>query len=623
MIVQESRIKTRSGYQAVSRHVLSGPKNEAIRILSGSDYLLKDWMKEARRENIRYGLRHIAFNPSEYMSNGQLTHFANQICRELGADPERLTLVIHQKDGGTHGHLLLPEWQDDHVLSSRFTWQRLEKLARLEELRLGHALVSGRHDKAIARALREAGNPEAADRIAALAPEENSARPVSAYTSQARRMTERQDFDLPAARHEIMAFWEKSGNDLKTFRQLLAKKNWRMRSGDRTDRTDRRREAHVIETEDGMLIGSFTRLTKVRMKDFRLLLEEEAARPSPVDLRPVVKRLERRETRHQQREERKRKNEDLIWAPPDPLSVLDRQRFQEHGRKEVDMIRKRLPSIGSPRYPEQFSEGFQIYLEDWKREMQAARAVLNARHPLERRYGPESPLDIQTACILQMMREGWVKLKQANQTIAQARQRLEARKSPFFRKSRISEAEEQYRQALAQLAEILRYLVQFILYHLGLSSQKPDPIQIPVPTEREVTWQDYLQDRRELLQTLLDEKTRRVWIKDRCREAEHRRAHVIAQWHADRVQGCDQAQQTVARLEQLARLPRQLPEDIRLAVRDLKRQGQFQTALRELDRFYDRNTPVSPPSDHRAGVNRSLQPRVLQEMASRRSFPSP
>ncbi|GBR55833.1 hypothetical protein [Gluconobacter sphaericus] len=595
MIVQESRIKTRSGYQAVSRHVLSGPKNEAIRILSGSDYLLKDWMKEAKREGIRYGLRHIAFNPSEHMSDGQLTHFANQICQELGADPDRLTLVIHQKDGSTHGHLLLPEWQDDHVLSSRFTWQRLEKIARLEELRLGHDLIPGRHDKAIAKTLREAGNSEAADRIAVLVPEEHADRPVSAYTSQARRITERQDFDLAAARREIMAFWEKSGNDLKTFRRFLKTKNWHMRPG---DRTDRRRDAHVIETDDGMLIGSFTRLTKVRMKDFRLLLEEEAARPSPVDLRPVVKRLERRETRHQQREERKRKNEDLIWAPPDPLSVLDRQRLQEHGRKEVDMIRKRLPSIGSPRYPEQFSEGFQIYLKDWKREMQAARAVLNARHPLERRYGPESPLDIQTACILQMMREGWVKLKQANQTIAQARQRLdelEARKSPFFRKSRISEAEEQYRQALAQLAEILRYLVQFILYHLGLSSQKPDPIQIPVPTEREVTWQDYLQDRRELLQTLLDEKTRRVWIKDRCREAEHRRAHVIAQWHADRVQDCDQAQQTVARLEQLARLPRQLPEEIRFAIRDLKRQGQFRKALQTLCDFRpSRPVPRSP-----------------------------
>ncbi|WP_308719828.1 hypothetical protein [Komagataeibacter xylinus] len=403
MIVQESRIKTRSGHQAVSRHVLSGPKNEAIRILFGSDYLLKDWMKEARRENIRYGLRHIAFNPSEHMSDGQLTHFANQICRELGADPDRLTLVIHQKDGGTHGHLLLPEWQDDHVLSSRFTWQRLEKIARLEELRLGHDLVSGRHDKAIAKALREAGNPEAADRIASLVPEENFARPVSAYTSQARRMTERQDFDLAAARREIMAFWEKSGNDLKTFRRFLKTKNWRMRPG---DRTDRRREAHVIETDDGMLIGSFTRLAKVRMKDFRLLLEEEASKPSPVDLRPVVKRLERRETLHQQREERKRENEDLIWAPPAPLSVLDRHRLHDHAQREVDALRKRLPSIGSPGHPKQFSKGFQIYLQDWKQEMQAARTVLNARHPLERRYGPESPLDIQTDCILRMMREG-------------------------------------------------------------------------------------------------------------------------------------------------------------------------------------------------------------------------
>ncbi|MFT8523335.1 hypothetical protein [Gluconobacter oxydans] len=623
MIVQETRIKTSSGHQAVSRHVLSGPKNEAIRILSGSDYLLKDWIKEAKREGILYGLRHIAFNPSEHMSDGQLTHFANQICQELGANPERLTLAIHQKDGGTHGHLLLPEWQDDHVLSSRFTWQRLEKIARLEELRLGHDLVSGRHDRAIAQALREAGNSEAADKVSALVLEEHSARPVSAYTSQARRMTERQDFDLAAARREIMTFWEKSGNDLKTFRRFLKTKDWHMRPG---DRTDRRRDAHVIETDDGMLIGSFTRLTKVRMKDFRLLLEEEASRPSPVDLRPVVKRLERLESRHQQREERKHAEKALIWAPPASLSARGQQKLQEHAQREVDTLRKRLPPIGSPRHPEQFSEGFQIYLKDWKQEMQAARTVLNARHPLERRYGPESPLDIQTDCILRMMKEGWVKLKQANQAVAQARQELdelEARKGLFSRKSRISLTEEQYRQALVQLAEILRYLVQFILYHLGLSSQKPDPIKIPVPIEREATWQDYLQDRCELLQTLLDEKIRRVWIKDRCREAEHRRAYVIAQWHADRVPDCDQAQQTVARLEQLARLPRQLPEDIRFEVRDLRRQGQFQRALRKLDRFYDRNTPVSPPSDHLPDVNRSLQPMALQEMASRRSSPSP
>jgi len=623
MIMQETRIKSSSGHQAVSKHVLSGAKNEAIRLIAGSDYLLKDWIKEARRENIRYGLRHIAFNPSAPMNDGQLTHFAHQICLELGADPDRMTLVIHQKDGSTHGHLLLPEWQDDHVLSSKFTWQRLEKIARLEELRLGHALVAGRHDRAIAKALREAGNSEAADKVAALVPEDNSARPVSAYTSQARRMTERQGFDLPAARREIMAFWERSGNDLKTFRRLLAEKNWRMRLG---DRTDRRREAHVIETAEGLLIGSFTRLTKVRTKDFRLLLEAEASRPSPLDLRPVVRRLEQQERRHRQRVERKRAVKDLIWVPPASLSALDRQRLYKQGRREAEAIRKRLPALASPRSQEQFSEGFRIYLKDWKQEMQAARSVLNALHPLERRYGPDSPLDIQSACIMRMMKDGWSRLKQAHQAVEQARQELdelEARKILFSRKKKLSQAEEQYRQALAQLAEILRYLVQFILYHLGLTSQKPDPIQCPVPIEREVTLQDYLQERRELLQTLLDEKARRLWIKDRCREAEHKRARMIVQWHAKRVPECEQAQQTIARLERLHRLSWSLPEDVRMEIRDLKRQGQLHMALRKLDRFDNRDAPVSPVPAQRSDVNRGSQPMALRKKTSPNSSLSP
>ncbi len=125
-------------------------------------------MKEARREGIRYGLRHIAFNPYEPMSDAALASFAARLCDELQADKERMTLVVHQKDGSTHGHLLLPEWQDDHVLSSRFSWQRLEKCARLEELRLGHQLVPGRHDRAIVKALRHEGKTAEAERVEAI-----------------------------------------------------------------------------------------------------------------------------------------------------------------------------------------------------------------------------------------------------------------------------------------------------------------------------------------------------------------------------------------------------------------------------------------------------------------------
>ncbi|GBD57988.1 hypothetical protein [Gluconobacter wancherniae] len=595
MIVQETRIKSSSGHQAVSRHVLSGAQNEAIRRISGSDYLLKDWMKEAKREGIRYGLRHIAFNPSETMTDQQLSDFAGDICRELEADPERMTFVIHQKDGKTHGHLLLPEWQQSHVLSSKFSWVRLEKLARLAEVKLGHALVPGRHDKAIVKALRESGEHDAARKVEALIPTEKTPPPVAAYTSQARRMAERQDFDLPTARREIMTFWEKSENDLRKFRHFLSSKNWHMRAGDRTDRG---REAHIIETADGVLIGSFTRLTKVRMKDFRQLLEDEASKKPLLDLRPVAQKSEAREARR---------------------AFLSQREHTDETKAERLRIQERLLSIVPFKNPERLSPGLQIYFKDWKREMQAARAVLNARHPLEKRYGSKVSLDMQTADVMKMMRQGWAKLRKANALVAEARKalnELEERKWEFFRKRKISDAEKVLQEALAQLAEILRYCVEFILYHLGLSNQKPAPLQIPVPVEQEMARQDYLERRADLLKTLLDEKACRDWVKGRCRDAEHKRARVIAQWHEDRVPEVEKAEQMVMQLETLARLPRRIPGEVRARIETLKRCGDFQGTLNEVRLFDAMQRPLaleeSPKivSHQRSKIERVATPSI-------------
>lgn len=86
MIVKETRIKTGSGHKALAAHVLRGKKNEVIRLLEGSQYWLKDWVKEAKREGLTYGLRHIAFNPEPAMTDGELSEFANRICEELKAD---------------------------------------------------------------------------------------------------------------------------------------------------------------------------------------------------------------------------------------------------------------------------------------------------------------------------------------------------------------------------------------------------------------------------------------------------------------------------------------------------------------------------------------------------------
>ncbi|MFT8370693.1 MAG: hypothetical protein ABF641_06375 [Acetobacter sp.] len=83
MIVKESRIKTHGGAGALSRHMLHGAKNEAIRILAGSDWLMRDAMREARREGLTYGLRHIAFNPAEPMTD--IRHRIRQAIQEQQA----------------------------------------------------------------------------------------------------------------------------------------------------------------------------------------------------------------------------------------------------------------------------------------------------------------------------------------------------------------------------------------------------------------------------------------------------------------------------------------------------------------------------------------------------------
>jgi len=317
------------------------------------------------------------------------------------------------------------------------------------------------------------------------------------------------------------------------------------------------------------------------MKDFRQLLEDEASKQPLLDLRSFAQKSEAREARR---------------------SFLSQREHTDETTAERFRIQKRLPSIVLFKNPEGLPSELQIYFKDWKTEMRAARAVLNARHPLEKKYGSEVSLDMQTDDIMKMMRQGWVKLRRANALVAEARKvldELEEQKWEFFRKRKISEAEKTLRKALAQLAEILRYLVEFILYHLGLSNQNPAPLQIPVPVEHEMARQDYLERKADLLKTLLDEKACRDWVKDRCRDAEHKRARVIAQWHEDRAPEVEKAEQIVMQLETLARLPRRIPREVRARIETLKRRGDFQGTLNEVRLFDDvpRHQPEEQPAD--------------------------
>ncbi|WP_332363961.1 MULTISPECIES: hypothetical protein [Asaia] len=617
MIVQETRIRTRSGHQAVSRHVLQGARNEAIRVLCGSDWCLADWMKEARREGIRYGLRHIAFNPAQPMNDEALASFAARLCDELQADRERMTLVVHQKDGCTHGHVLLPEWQDDHVLSSRFSWQRLEKCARLEEIRLGHQLVPGRHDRAIVKALRQEGKTAEAERVeavlqgpaadAANLPTQASASPDTprfpaastskrgpqpppraAYTSQSRRMAERQGLDLVEAKKAIASLWAQSDNQLHRFRALLKTRGWVMRAG---DRQDTRKDAHIIETADGVLIGSFMRLTKTRMKDFRQMLAEEAARPKRGDIRVVVKPLIDRAALEKAAMVHHGERSGLRLPPLEELR-RDPEAFARAAAKtRPSQPLQKQPKIVSLSRIDELPPNFAHYIRQWKCEARACRTVLNARPPME--YGPRRSVDEQGAALFAQIEDVHRQLWQTGKQLQETRQERDALREKVFvlsKKKRLSHLDEEIERLSKTLAEILRYLLETVFWHLGLRTTPPEPLCLPVPTEREEANAQLRRENSELLQQIVRRDTCKEWLVTLCREADRRRQEEITAWKARHVVQCDRARRDLDLLKAIWMPPAKLPRETQAAIMKCKLTGNLEkaryvtrVALRRLD----------------------------------------
>lgn len=517
MIVKESRIRTKSGAGALTRHVLRGAKNEAIRVLTGSDWLMRDQMREAHREGLKYGLRHIAFNPDEAMTDEELSAFARRLCDELHAAPEHLTLVIHQKDGSTHGHLILPEWQQDHVLESRFTWMRMEKVARLEEIRLGHKLVAGRHDRAIAKALRKEGRHSEAEQVDALVPVSHDAKPRAAYTSQAQRITERQELDLPALKKLVCILWSRS-EDLKAFRDALKEHSLTMRAG---DRAEQRPGAHIIEDHNGTLIGSFTRLTKVRMAEFRKMLAEEKrqaeSKPAP-DIKST--RLPFRRTTENFYDEFSipKASGNQTSLPKRP--VIKHPKMKEWQRQ---LWLQRMADVDAPPAKPLVPE-FPIHIvsidelrfrQKIKKEIAEQQAILDQQTP----EASWKPLDKENTLAKwrRQLAPYQKQLRSSYDRYAIAKQEWQdAEKNWWYRMIGKAQKLEKIADTLFyEFLEVLRFVVEALLHSVGLRSEPPTPIRVVLSEKDQTTLEQFKETHDTEFSVMADSKKLAPWLDQR------------------------------------------------------------------------------------------------------------
>ncbi|WP_249212328.1 hypothetical protein [Acetobacter persici] len=388
---------------------------------------------------------------------------------------------------------------------------RLEKVARLEEIRLGHALVPGRHDKAIAKALHKQGYHHEAEQVEALIPASDDVKPRAAYTAQSRRMAERQGVDLATRKTLVATLWSHS-DGLKSFRAALKEHGLTMREG---DRKDTRPGAHIIEDENGTLIGSFTRLTKVRMAEFRKLLSEEnTSRPQPA----VIRRPKR-------------------------------------NKLQQDLYRKRVADVDRPvRSPQAVPHTGPIIrtVEEARlrrlllNALQDRQAILDQQAPAMKRPLPEK--EVILARWRKNLQPYEKQLRKAYDRYCSAKKASEkAEKSVWQRLSgKHRRLKRKFEKTALDFLEVLRFAIQGLLFVVGLRSLPPDPIR-PVVTERNRPRLERIKTKYDVeFAALANPKKREEWLSSQFEAQNRTRQRLIYEWNEKHRSAKEQARRDMS-----------------------------------------------------------------------------
>jgi hypothetical protein len=286
MIIKATRIATNSGAGAVASHVLRGEKNEEILVLQGSEAEMHAAMRDAEAAGAKYGLRHYKISPKEGMTSEDARQVLADLAAEFGFDPERATLIEHQKPragrGGfnRHWHAIVPEVDaiTGRVLDAHWMRPRHEKIARMAEARLGHEVTPGRFNAAVQRALEAEGRHDIAAR---LEPATQVPRPREGYATNIHQMHNRKGNNLPNDRLAVRGAWERSDNG-QSFAAALAEQGIRIAEGEK--------EGVFVAYRDQDFLGAIHRLVGVPKHEVGERLTaaplEQPAPPAPENPAP-------------------------------------------------------------------------------------------------------------------------------------------------------------------------------------------------------------------------------------------------------------------------------------------------------------------------------------------------
>ncbi|MFT8784040.1 MAG: hypothetical protein ABF823_12845, partial [Acetobacter syzygii] len=384
-------------------------------------------------------------------------------------------------------------------------------------------------------------------------PVPDSAKPRAAYTSQARRIAERQGIDLAACKTLVATLWSRS-DGLTAFRAALAEHGLSMREG---DRNGTRPGAHIIETGDGTLVGSFTRLTKVRMAEFRKLLAEEHS-PEHEKPKPDI-----RSTRVPVRRIAENDQTGILSARASPPArKRDPKRISLPRRnKAIDLLRRRQMEdvdrpVVMPHIPPKPLYPLILSAEEARIRRRIRRAILDQKAP-ETGW---APLDRETT--IAKWRESLtpyhIQLRTSFECYVTARKEWkQATESQWQRMTgRAGKLEKICQRLLLKFLEVLRFVVQALLHVVGLRSTPPEPVR-PVLTENDrPALEDFHKRHDAEFTAMADQEKLEVWLSYRFDRLVQARQEHIQQWDKIHRPEKEQARQEISRLRSKLTAPK-------------------------------------------------------------------
>ncbi|GJD78511.1 hypothetical protein [Methylobacterium gregans] len=271
----------------LSRHLLRLDGNASVAVVRIIGLAATDLpgalaaMRRLAPRTAAAAFHHISLAPSGTCSVADLSADADRAMREMGADPaiHPHALVVHGKASVAgrapcHAHLVVAHWGlEGRALDDSWLHLRLERVAREIEHDRGEPLTPGRHDRALARALRARGRPEVAAALEAAAAD---GPPRSATTPGARQRLRRAGVDDVAARAAVKAAWA-AATGPTALRDALAGAGLSLAPGGKPG-------VWTVLAAGGAVVGALDRIVKQKRAVVATRMEEPDDRIDPTYL---------------------------------------------------------------------------------------------------------------------------------------------------------------------------------------------------------------------------------------------------------------------------------------------------------------------------------------------------